>query len=153
MQRFGVDEGRVLSALVFDQDTLNDLLMSTSIGSSIAPLAMRGSNMSRIPEVSGRAGSPVNSQLDARPIESVGLSIACLTYSLRTVHYCVQRNSTVATVALPEDWAARLRHESGESFGRPDMLHDTGMTVPCPSVSAFNSQCRICFEASASVCT
>ncbi len=61
MQRFGFDEGRVLSALVFDQDTLNDLLISTSVGSSVAPFAMRGSNMSRISEVNECDGCRVSS--------------------------------------------------------------------------------------------
>jgi len=52
LERYGIDQAHVLAELVFDQDMLNDLLISTSLGVSVAPLAMRGSNMSSTPGVS-----------------------------------------------------------------------------------------------------
>ena len=117
MQRFGFDEGRVLSALVFDQDTLNDLLISTSIGSSSAPLAMRGSNMSSIRGVSEGDGYSVRPRGGRASMQAVRL-VPCFPDReiKQRSHLCAQNNPTVATVALPEDWAARLRYESGEDF-------------------------------------
>ncbi len=55
LERYGIDQAHVLAELVFDQNMLNDLLISTSLGVSAAPLAMRGSNMSSTPGV--RAGT------------------------------------------------------------------------------------------------
>ena len=64
MQRFGFGADRVLAALVNDQDMLNDLLLSTATGSSVAPYAMRGSNMSTISAVvSGRDAFTASAQV------------------------------------------------------------------------------------------
>ena len=87
MKRFGLSEGRVLGALVFDQDALNDLLISTSIGVSVAPLAMRGSNMSSIAGVSGGRGAALG---DRKP---VCLRRVCVSY---TMHNWLLRCLTAA---------------------------------------------------------
>ena len=76
LQRYGLDQAHILAELGNDQDMLNDLLISTSLGTSVAPYAMRGSNISSAPRVS--TTTPVH------PESRFCCASACLTNCVKT---------------------------------------------------------------------
>ena len=108
LKRFNVNEERALAALVFDQDMLNDLLLSTSVGLSVAPLAMRGSNLSSTAMVSaGRSAAP------CRAIGAYAC-FSCVAY-LRNEQACMQ--TTVSAFAAVQAQRPSQNSETANGLG------------------------------------
>ena len=137
LQRYGLDQAHILAELGNDQDMLNDLLISTSLGTSVCTI-----RHARLQHQQRTPGEHNHTCASRKPL------LLCLRmpHKLRETWRCQacysvtqlqqMRKGLVETVQLPPEWASRLGHESGEPRCEQILDDQHGEHVTVPHVTA-----------------